>query len=557
MSTLQIGHLEKKLHNLFDHKIDLTDLGATDKELESKFLTRALSAYSITLLATAEPDQVAPFVTDAGDDNGIDCFFYDNSTKIMYFCQSKWIKDGKGEPDLGDIKKFTDGIRDLVNLRFDRFNSKLTKHITLIRQVLDDPSTKYVALLTYTGVNSLAIHGQRSINDLLDEMNDAGDLLTVNIHNQSFLHNSLIKDVSKSPITIDIGLKYWGKIDSPQRSFYGQLNASSIAEWWNQHNNSLFDKNLRSVLGETDVNAEIRQTLQDDPDNFWFFNNGITILADKITKTMTGGGDTDFGTFHCQNISIVNGAQTVSTIGKFANLDIEKVKKANVQCRIIELNDAPIGLSDLITKTNNRQNKIENRDFASLDPVQIRIRSELELEGYSYIIQRNENIRKDEVTFDLVDSTTALACISLDPNLFVQLKREIGKLWEDLTKPPYKILFNPSTSTLSVLRAVLIQRKIDEAITTLLNENIADGYTSNILIHGNRLIAARIYKDLPIAKLSDPKFKISDLDNYNYKENINKYLTITVNLIDEHYNNAVIPTLFKNLTKVSHIFSLL
>jgi len=30
-----------------------------------------------------------------------------------------------------------------------------------------------------------------------------------------------------------------------------------------------------------------------------------------------------------------------------------------------------------ITKTNNRQNRIENRDFVSLDPEQARIRNEL------------------------------------------------------------------------------------------------------------------------------------------------------------------------------------
>jgi hypothetical protein len=45
-------------------------------------------------------------------------------------------------------------------------------------------------------------------------------------------------------------------------------------------------------------------------------DNGITIIASQITKTMAGGGGTDFGTFHCENISVVNGAQTVGTIGR-------------------------------------------------------------------------------------------------------------------------------------------------------------------------------------------------------------------------------------------------
>lgn len=48
--------------------------------------------------------------------------------------------------------------------------------------------------------------------------------------------------------------------------------------------------------------------------------------------------------------------------------------------------------------------------------------------------------------FDLVEATVARACIQTDVTLAVQAKREIGKLWDDIEKPPYKILFNPSVS---------------------------------------------------------------------------------------------------------------
>ncbi len=557
MSALHLTHIQKHVSALFGTLIDTSDLNTIDKEYSFKVLARSLAAYSVHILSGAKPEDIAPFVIDGSDDNGIDCVFYDSQEKIMYFSQSKWIKDGSGEPELGDIKKFTDGIRDLVNLKFDRFNPKLNRHRLLISQVMDDPSTKYNAVIVYTGIQDLSIHGQRTIEDLLTEMNDASELLKVTVQNQTFLHHSLTEAVSREPINVDIGLKYWGKVDSPQKAFYGQLNASSVADWWASHAGNLFDKNLRSLLGDTDVNEEIRETLEKAPENFWFFNNGITILADKVTKTMTGGGDTDFGTFHCTNISVVNGAQTVSTIGKYATHDLERVKKANVHCRVIELGSIPSTLSEQITKTNNRQNRIENRDFVSLDPEQLRIKNDLAIEGYSYILQRNESLVKTETIFDLTDSTTALACISQNPSLFVQLKREIGKLWEDISKAPYKQLFNPSVSSVYILRAVTIQRRIDQSIDKLLKSGKLPGNQIGVLIHGNRMISARLFRDLPHTRFSDPIFSIDTFLTTDFETSILAHLGKITKEIEANYPNAVIPTFFKNLSKCTKIYGLI
>lgn len=554
MSVLHLSHIQKHISSIYQDKIDKKDLNPLDKEIEYKVLTRSLSSYAIQIVSNASPDNIVKYIIDGGDDNGIDCIFYDVNDKVMYISQAKWIKDGTGEPELGDVKKFTDGIRDLVNQKYDRFNAKLNLHKDLIDQVLSDPLTKYKAILAYTGVNNLSIHAQRTISDLLDEMNDAGELLTFIQENQSFLHSSLSSTLVKIPIDIDIGLKYWGKTEAPQKAFYGQLNASSITEWWNSNGNNLFDKNLRGVLGDTDVNDEIRETLINEPEKFWYFNNGITILSKKISKTMVGGGDNDFGTFHCEDVSIVNGAQTVSTIGKFATTDINKVKKAYVHCRVIEIGDENTLLGDQITKTNNRQNRIENRDFVSLDPEQLRIKSDLAIEGFSYIIQRNELVVKNDTTFDLVDSTTALSCISNKPALFVQLKREISKLWEDINKSPYKQLFNPDVNSLYILRAMIIQRIIDMNINKIIIDKTINTNKIGYLIHGNRMISARIFKDLPVSKLDDPSFDFDSLKVIDYKTKIIETSEKIIEEMNNTYPNAVIPTFFKNLSKCNYVY---
>ena len=92
-----------------------------------------------------------------------------------------------------------------------------------------------------------------------------------------------------------------------------------------------------------------------------------------------------------------------------------------------------VGFGEEVTKTNNRQNRIENRDFVALDPEQSRLRSELAIDGIDYQLVRSESATRTLNTFDLVEATTALACASGNVRLVVQLKREIGKLWEDVS----------------------------------------------------------------------------------------------------------------------------
>jgi hypothetical protein len=62
------------------------------------------------------------------------------------------------------------------------------------------------------------------------------------------------------------------------------------------------------------------------------------------------------------------------------------------------------------------------------------------------------------------EATVALACAADDVSLAVQAKREIGKLWEDITKAPYRALFNPSVTGPEVWRLVRILRTAETTL---------------------------------------------------------------------------------------------
>ena len=177
---------------------------------------------------------------------------------------------------------------------------------------------------------------------------------------------------------------------------------------------------------------------------FWYFNNGITLIADKIQKTALGGSSRNIGTFKLTNASVVNGAQTVSSIGTIkSSTNSGEFNEAEVMIRIIEVSNGS-ELEKSITKANNRQNRVEGMDFASQDPEQKRIKSELILESIDYNLTRSDNFSPSDNAFDLQEATIAMASINRNINLSVQVKNAIGRFFEDLERGIYKEIFNSS-----------------------------------------------------------------------------------------------------------------
>lgn len=553
MSIIHVNQIKTHIQKIFSGLIDLSDVTnhAPDMQ-ENFFFTRGLAAYSIQHLSGASPQDSASAITDAGNDNGIDALYFDEPNKRLYFIQSKWIKNGIGEPENGDIKKFASGVRDLFNLRVDRFNSKIANKFAMLTAALNDPATRYEVVVVHTGTSKLSLPSANDLGDLTAELNDVSEVLSTTVLSQAELHKSLVSGIAGEPINLQIGLKSWGRKASPHEAIYGQVTAGQITLWWTEYRLRLFARNLRGTLGETEVNAEMRQTLDQRPTDFWYFNNGITLVARSVTRSMVGGGDNDFSTFHCNDVSVVNGAQTVSTIGKYGELNSNNIDNIVVPARII-VRGEDMSFADEVTKANNRQNRIENRDFVTLDPEQNRIRTELAIDGIDYQLMRADSIIRSDTAFDLIEATTALACASGNIRHTVQLKREIGKLWEDIGKAPYKEIFNASIPGQHVWRCVQVQRRIDKAIESYAKRNDSSR-NYGLTTHGNRIIAALVFEILPVAQFKLPNFDIDQVSSDAILiKLVDDRIVVLSKLLDLHYPNSIIPTLFKNLKKCDHL----
>lgn len=424
------------------------------------------------------------------------------------------MADGSGEPSSAEIAKCCRGVEDLLNFEWDRFNGAIEAKRAEIEAVINAFDARVELLLAYTGASELAVHGRTIVNDLLSKLNDSSELVSFGVLNQAGVYSSLAAGAAGDPVSLEFGLANWGRVDEPLVAYYGTITGAELGAWWTSNGDRLFEHNLRSVLGKTEVNQEIASTTSTRPRDFWYFNNGVTVVATRVTKTLVGGASRDFGTFRAEGASVVNGAQTVSTLGRTA-VSGGSLDDVRVMLRVISLDQSPTGASYSadITRTNNTQNRIEARDFATQDPEQTRLKRELALDGITYAVVRAEESKASDDFIGLQEATVALACARAEPALAVLAKRNIGQFWADITKVPYKIIFNPSTSALRLHRSVLIVRASEQRLRALISAlPRKSGKRYGALVHGNRLIEALVFRKVGSAALEVDGFDLSALD---------------------------------------------
>jgi len=548
MSQLKVRQIKQRLLQLFEPHLSLSDLSTSDPEREVKVLSRCLAALAVYLASGCTEKDAADAVWDGSDDNGIDAAYFDASDSQVLLVQAKWINKGSGEPDASDIGTFTKGVRDAIEQDQTAFSTRLLPKVSDIFLRLNTPGTSVRMVVISTGASSLARHGQERLDRLLTELNgsDPDPLAFSEVLGLAEIYTALACDLNSNAVNIDATIVDWSFVAEPYKAYYGIIDGLQLKNLWGQHGKRLVSANIRHSLGATEVNSQIRQTASNTPELFWYYNNGITMIAEKADKAPAGAASRAAGQFSFKAASIVNGAQTVSSLSKVS--DDSKLGRVRVPLRVILLSDAPPELGAEVTRTNNLQNRIEARDFVAQDPEQSRLRMEMSIERIDYQFVRSEETSSTPTACDLIEVTTALACASGDPKLAVQVKTGIGRIFADLKKAPYKALFNPSVSGARAFNVTLLQREIDKWIELKkrsLPKKSGTGW--GLLIHGNRILAAAVFSKVSSVALEQP---ISDFPSSLAALDIpclsDAAYGKMVAAIQQHYPTNFLAVLFKN-----------
>jgi hypothetical protein len=147
--------------------------------------------------------------------------------------------------------------------------------------------------------------------------------------------------------------------------------------------NRIFEANVRDYQGEVEVNKEISETLtQSKTPDFWWMNNGVTIVADKARWVSPN--------ISIKNPLIVNGLQTSFELHR--NVASLANDSRNVLVRIIEVTDPTE--RERVIRATNRQTNIKHSSFRASEPVHIQIEDYLKTLGIYYDRRKNRYKRE-------------------------------------------------------------------------------------------------------------------------------------------------------------------
>ncbi len=187
-------------------------------------------------------------------------------------------------------------------------------------------------------------------------------------------------------------LPYVEQLSSNEGAFVLLVKIDAYAQFVGDENKQLrrylFDSNVRDFLGMSSVNQDIADTLDNGSSpNFWWLNNGITILATSaipLGKTFCGNS------IQLHDVQIVNGLQTTQSIFRHFSRDWSIEDNRCVLVKVIVSEDESV--RDAIIKATNNQNQVELAALNATD----RIQRDIEdiLEKYDWYYERRKNYYK-------------------------------------------------------------------------------------------------------------------------------------------------------------------
>jgi hypothetical protein len=471
MAAARPLELDQLCHKLdADYSSRITGTGADETARRSNFLSKAIAAFVLHEEVGASLDEAVAASIDGSNDHGIDSVFI-TAGHTIWLVQSKYIGSGAGEPVLGDVSKFRDGVTDLLQGKLDRFNKTLQSRQADLTATLNNEICKIEVILAHTG-GAIQDDRRHIFDDLERSFNGTNPgFVHCRVFGLATLHDLHLSGTSAAPIDAEVELKDFGYADAPYRTFYGRMNAKRLVELWNDHRERLVDRNIRRFKGATRVNTGLSETLKNEAEHFFYFNNGVTFLCNSIVEQHPRDANRQNGKFRVRGMSIINGAQTVGVIAQEPVTHYDAYP-AEVLATFICLENADDDFGDRVTRSRNRQNAVDLEDFAALDERQDSWQNTLRMAGITYLVkQGDDDPPLSDTCFSVRELAPYLACTMTTSDwqdYVVAAKTDKKKLFgrkglvsaKDPLCQAYETLFTDSLTARRMWRIVQVGRTV-------------------------------------------------------------------------------------------------
>ena len=401
-------------------------------------------------------------VVDGSDDKKCDIVYVDRNERVAVVAQCYQSQKAKDEAPANKASDLSTAIGWLVNAETATIPPKLRSAAQTLRQALEEQAIDKIHIwyvhnlpesenvgkelrVVATGTEAVlkAAYPKFAVQVLAKEVGTT----TFELWYVETLTPILVTDNFSIPTkgAFELNMGKW-------KACVAAIPTSFLRKAYRDNGVRLFSANVRDYLGarrsDSNINNGIMQTAKREPENFWAYNNGITVLVNDFELGQNGK-------LTVRGLSVVNGAQTTGALGSVN----DALGNAWVQARFIKTSDQEI-VSNVI-RFNNSQNKVTAADFRSTDRLQKRLREEFasipdaEYEGgrrggSESVIRRRKNL--------LPSFTVGQAIASLHGEP-VTAYNEKSAIWE--RDNLYTKFFNESTSTVHLVLAFSLLRSVE------------------------------------------------------------------------------------------------
>ena len=269
---------------------------------------------------------------------------------------------------------------------------------------------------------------------------------------------------------------------------------------------SFFEANVRDYQGHNSVNSSIAESLQKtSEEDFWWLNNGITLLASKVTPVTNRE-------LLLVNPEIVNGLQTSNEIYNYfdSHKELLNTESRNVLVRII-VPESEEARDNIIFATNNQTN-IPKSSLRVTDTIHLQIEMYFKSRGLYYDRRKNYYKNQKKKSSEIIGVSFLAQClISLilrKPDY--ARARPSTLLTDDVT---YKFLYEDNQELKAYYNVAFIGKRIQLYLRTVSDMTPAE--RSDILFY---LLYAIVAKKLNKKDITFSDMVNFDVDQINSKE---------------------------------------
>lgn len=384
--------VDQRVNKIIEENTHFFEETDREKKRSKAFLLLGVSAYLDIDIEEAEQ-----YITDGGNDGGFDAAYIveaqDSQLNVVLF-QSKYSRklDGDSNFPANAVEKAVNTVKNIFDPSASIvLNEKSREKVEEIRSFILDG---YIPYVTFVMLNNGLIWNQDAQNHI---DNAFGQQKQVQF--EHFNHKDIIQYINRGN-PIDTQMTLFGKAIQEdfnyKRVIVGKVSVAEIYHLIEEFGDALFEKNIRRYLGRNAVNEGIINTLNDQQDraNFFFFNNGITMICDQFGYNGLQNQD---WIVKMKRLQIINGGQTCKTIyqviKEHPNEDFSQVY---VLVRLYEVSDDE-DIIRAITYATNSQNPVDFRDLKSNDDCQKLLERGAADLGYSYKRKRDNSLSTNAI----------------------------------------------------------------------------------------------------------------------------------------------------------------